>query len=135
MTVGVALVSFRLHEIHSLKEKRRIVKSLVEKSRSRFNVAVAEVADQDVHQKASIGIAVIGNDGRVLNSLLDRIIDFMESLGLADLVSREIELIPILNWTGYRSIPGKDDLSRQESCQWAGTRSLVHDLRIKRNGI
>ena len=95
MTVGVALVNFRLHEIHSLKDKRRIVKSLVEKSRSRFNVAVAEVEDQDVHQKASIGIAVIGNDGRVLNSLLDRIIDFMDSLSLADLVSREIELIPI----------------------------------------
>jgi hypothetical protein len=95
MTVGVALVCFRLYEIHSLKEKRRIVKSLVEKSRSRFNVAVAEVADQDVYQKASIGIAVIGNDGRVLNSLLDRIIDFMDALGLADLISREIELIPI----------------------------------------
>jgi uncharacterized protein YlxP (DUF503 family) len=95
MTVGVALVSFRLYEIRSLKDKRKIVKSLVEKSRNRFNVTVAEVADQDVHQKASIGIAVIGNDGRVLNSLLDRIIDFMDSLSLADLVSREIELITI----------------------------------------
>ncbi len=95
MTVGVALVSFRLHEIHSLKEKRKIVKSLIEKSRNRFNVAVAEVADQDVHQKAAIGIAVIGNDGRVINSLLDRIIGFMESIGEADLVSSEIELIPM----------------------------------------
>ncbi len=95
MTVGVALVIFRLHEVHSLKEKRKIVKSLIEKSRNRFNVSVAEVADQDTHQKAAIGIAVIGNDGRVLNSLLDRIIDFMEALGLAELVSREIELIPM----------------------------------------
>jgi len=95
MTVGVALVSFRLDEIHSLKEKRRIVKSLIEKSRNRFNVSVAEVADQDVHQKASIGIAVVGNDGRVLNSLLDRIIDFMEGLGLAEIVRSEIELIPM----------------------------------------
>ena len=95
MTVGIALVSFRLHEIHSLKEKRKIVKSLIEKSRNRFNVAVAEVADQDVHQKAAIGVAVIGNDGRVLDSLLDRVIDFMESLGEADLVSTEIELIPM----------------------------------------
>lgn len=95
MTVGVALVVFRLHDIHSLKDKRRIVKSLVEKSRSRFNVSVAEVSDQDLHQQASIGIAVIGNDGRVLNSLLDRIIDFMDSLGLAELISREMELISI----------------------------------------
>ena len=95
MTVGVALVVFRLHEIHSLKDKRRIVKSLVEKSRSRFNVTVAEVADQDVYRQASIGIAVVGSDGRVLNSLLDRIIDFMESLGLAELISREMEFINI----------------------------------------
>lgn len=95
MTVGVALVTFRLHEIHSLKEKRKIVKSLVERSRNRFNVSVAEVADQDKHQQAAIGIAVVGNDGRVLNSLLDRIIDFMEGLGLADLLSSEIELIPM----------------------------------------
>ncbi len=95
MTVGVALVVFRLHDIHSLKDKRRIVKSLVEKSRSRFNVSVAEVSDQDLYQQASIAIAVIGNDGRVLNSLLDRIIDFMDSLGLAELISREMELINI----------------------------------------
>ncbi len=95
MTVGVALVVFRLHDIHSLKDKRRIVKSLVEKSRSRFNVSVAEVSDQDLYQQASIAIAVIGNDGRVLNSLLDRIIDFMDSLGLAELISREMELISI----------------------------------------
>ncbi|MDR3553895.1 MAG: DUF503 domain-containing protein [Syntrophobacteraceae bacterium] len=95
MTVGVALVVFRLHDIYSLKDKRRIVKSLVEKSRNRFNVSVAEVSDQDVYQQASIGIAVIGNDGRVLNSLLDRIIDFMDSLGLAEMTSREMELINI----------------------------------------
>lgn len=95
MTVGVALVIFRLHEINSLKEKRKIVKSLVERSRNRFNVSVAEVADQDAHHQAAIGIAVVGNDARVLNSLLDRIIGFMEGLGLADLVRSEIELIPM----------------------------------------
>jgi uncharacterized protein YlxP (DUF503 family) len=95
MTVGVARLAFRLYEIHSLKEKRSIVKSLVEKSRNRFNVSVAEVADQDVYQRAAIGIAVVGNDARVINSLLDRIIDFMETLGPAELVSREIELIPM----------------------------------------
>ena len=95
MTVGIARVTFRLHGNHSLKEKRKVVKSLVEKSRHRFNVSVAEVADQDVHQKAIIGVAVIGSDGRILNSLLDRIVDFMESLALADLIDREVELIPL----------------------------------------
>jgi uncharacterized protein YlxP (DUF503 family) len=95
MTVGIARITFRLHGNQSLKEKRRVVKSLIEKSRHRFNVSVAEVADQDLHQRATIGVAVVGNDGRVLNSLLDHIIDFMDSLSLADLIDREIELIPL----------------------------------------
>lgn len=95
MIVGIARISFRLHGNQSLKEKRRVVKSLIEKSRHRFNVSVAEVADQDLHQRATIGVAVIGSDGRVLNSILDRIIEFMDSMGLAELVQREVELIPL----------------------------------------
>jgi uncharacterized protein len=95
MTVGIARVTFRLHGNQSLKDKRKVVKSLVEKSRNRFGVSVAEVADQDVHQRATIGVAVIGNDGRTLNSLLDRVVDFMDALGLAEMLDREIELIPL----------------------------------------
>jgi uncharacterized protein len=95
MTVGVARITLILHDNHSLKEKRRVLKSLIEKSRHRFNVAVAEVADQDLHQRATVGIAVVGSDARVLNSLLDRIIEYLDSLQLADMVSQEIELIPL----------------------------------------
>jgi hypothetical protein len=95
MTVGIARVTFRLHGNQSLKEKRKVVKSLVDKSRHRFNVSVAEVADQDRHQKAVLGVAVIGSDARVLNAVLDHILAFMESMGVADLVEREIELIPL----------------------------------------
>jgi len=95
MTVGVARITLILHDNHSLKEKRRVLKSLIEKSRHRFNVAVAEVADQDLHQRATVGIAVVGSDARVLNSLLDRIIEYLDSLQLADMVNQEIELIPL----------------------------------------
>lgn len=95
MTVGVARITFRLHGNHSLKEKRRVIKSIIEKSRHRFNVSVAEVADQDVHQRATVGVAVVGSDGRLLNSILDRIIAYMDSLQLADLVEHEIELIAL----------------------------------------
>jgi uncharacterized protein len=72
-----------------------VVKSLIEKSRNRFNVAIAEVEDQDLHQLATLGIAVVGNDGRLLNSVLDRVVNFMDSLALADLIGHEIELIPL----------------------------------------
>jgi uncharacterized protein len=95
MTVGIARIRFRLHGNQSLKEKRKVVKSLIEKSRNRFNVAIAEVDDQDLHQLATLGIAVVGNDGRLLNSVLDRVVNFMDSLALADLIGHEIELIPL----------------------------------------
>ena len=95
MVIGIAQVTFRIHGNRSLKEKRRVVKSIIEKSRHRFNVSVAEVADQDVYQRATVGISVVGNDGRLLNSLLDRIINFMESLQLAELTGQEIELISL----------------------------------------
>ena len=95
MTVGIARIQFRLHGNQSLKEKRKVVKSLIDKSSHRFNAAVAEVEDQDLHQRATLGIAVVGNDGRLLNSVLDRIVGFMDSLGLADLIGHEIELIPL----------------------------------------
>jgi hypothetical protein len=95
MMVGVARITWRLHENHSLKEKRRVLKSIIEKSRHRFNVTVAEVADQDLHQRATLGVAVVGSDSRVLNSLLDRIIAFMDSLHLAEMIDQEIELIPL----------------------------------------
>lgn len=84
-----------LHGNRSLKDKRSVVKSLVEKSRHRFNVSIAEVADQDIHERTTLGIAVIGSEGRIVNSLLDRIIDFMDSLCLAELINREIELISL----------------------------------------
>jgi uncharacterized protein len=95
MTVGVVRIQFRLHGNQSLKEKRRVVKSLLEKSRHRFNVAVAEVEDQDLHHRATLGAAVVGNDGRVLNAVLDHLVEYMDSLNLAELVAHEIELIPL----------------------------------------
>ncbi len=93
MTVGIAKVTFFIPGIMSLKAKRKVVKSIVEKSKHRFNVSVAEVDNQDLYQKATIAIAVVGNDGREMNSLLDRIVNFMESLGLAEVMEQEIELI------------------------------------------
>lgn len=95
VNVGVARVTFRLHGNDSLKGKRKIVKSLIEKSRNRFPVSIAEVDDLDRYQRATLGIAVIGNDSRLLNSILDKVVDYMAGMGLADLESHDIELIPL----------------------------------------
>uniref|UniRef100_A0A832EKM1 DUF503 domain-containing protein n=1 Tax=Desulfacinum infernum TaxID=35837 RepID=A0A832EKM1_9BACT len=88
-------MTFRLHGNDSLKGKRKIVKSLIEKSRNRFPVSIAEVDDLDRYQRATLGIAVIGNDSRLLNAILDKVVDYMAGMGLADLESHRIELIPL----------------------------------------
>ncbi|MDY6910309.1 MAG: DUF503 domain-containing protein [Thermodesulfobacteriota bacterium] len=93
MTVGVARVTFILHGNQSLKGKRKVVKSLIEKCRHRFNVSVAEVDHQELHQRTTVAVAVVGSDSRLVNSILDRIIEYLDSLGLADLADHQIELI------------------------------------------
>lgn len=95
MVVGVGLITFRLHECHSLKEKRRIVKTVIAQLRNHFNASVAEVADNDVHQRAVVGFALAGNDKTVINSKIDKMFNLAEELGLAEIVDTEMELIPL----------------------------------------
>jgi uncharacterized protein YlxP (DUF503 family) len=95
MIVGVGLITFRLHECHSLKEKRGIVKTITARLRNHFNASVAEVADNDVHQRAVVGFALVGNDQSLINSKIDKMFNMAEELGLAEVVDTEMELIPI----------------------------------------
>lgn len=66
MRVGMMRVTLMIPWSHSLKEKRRPLKGLMEKIRNRFKVSVAEVEAQDVHQRAVVGIAVAAADGGIL---------------------------------------------------------------------
>lgn len=95
MVVGVGLITFRLHECHSLKEKRRIVKAVIARLRNHFNASVAEVADNDVHQQAVIGFAMVGNDKALMNSKVDKVFNLADELGLAEVVDTEMELISV----------------------------------------
>ena len=81
MLVGLLTVHIHLQGNDSLKGKRRIVKSLIERLRSRFNVSAAEIAAQDRHQLAVVGVAVISNDGSHLDEQLDKIVNFINNDG------------------------------------------------------
>lgn len=93
MVVGVLRISLLIHDNQSLKEKRQVLKSLMEKVRNRFNVSVAEVGDNDMWQRAEVGVTAVGNDRAFMNSVLDKVLDFIEGLHTAEVVSHEIELI------------------------------------------
>jgi uncharacterized protein YlxP (DUF503 family) len=93
MVVGVMTTQLRLHGIVSLKEKRSIVKSLIGRLKSRFNISASEVDHQDNKTSAVIGIAVVSNNGRFVNEQLDKIIEFMRRDGRFYLGAIEREVL------------------------------------------
>jgi uncharacterized protein YlxP (DUF503 family) len=93
MVVGVGCMTFRVRECRSLKEKRKVVKSIVARIGNHFNVSVAEVADNDVHQRAVIGVSLVGNDRRLVNAKLDKLFNFAEALGVAEMIDAQLEII------------------------------------------
>ena len=80
LEMRVATMRFRLRApwVHSLKEKRMIVKSLVAKLQNKFHVSAAEIAEQDVHQIIVIGVAAIIPHNAMADSLMDEISEFVE---------------------------------------------------------
>ena len=81
MLVGLLTIHIHLQGIDSLKGKRKIVKSFIERLRSRFNASVSEVAAQDSKQLAVAGIAVVSNSGSHLDEQLDKITNFIVNDG------------------------------------------------------
>ncbi len=93
MIVGVCRITLRLPENSSLKGKRQVLRSLTARLRNKFNVAVAEVGDNDRWQIATIGLTCVSNDARHAQEMLDRAVQFVEQTRLdAELIDSEIEV-------------------------------------------
>jgi len=93
VVVGTAKISLYIQDNHSLKEKRRIVKSIIAKVQQRFNVSIAEVDFNDKWQRIGLGLSVVGNDRRFVNSALDTILTYVDSLYLGEIIDSDIEIM------------------------------------------
>jgi uncharacterized protein YlxP (DUF503 family) len=94
MNIGALRVRLRIPENHSLKGKRRVVKSIVGQVKSKFNVSIAEIEDQDMWQVATLGISCVSNDSRHVNETLSYVMNFIEAnRGDAEILDYEIELL------------------------------------------
>ena len=82
-----------IHDNQSLKGKRKIVKSMIGKVKSRFNVSIAEVGFNDKWQRIELGVSTVGNDRRFVDSSLANVLSFLESLYLAEIIDSKIEII------------------------------------------
>lgn len=96
MVIGFGYVTIHVFESHSLKEKRRVVKSLVERARNRYNVSISEVDYQDSWQVAGIGFTCITNSASHADSMLSEILRFIETnVAFGSLADVHTELIHV----------------------------------------
>lgn len=93
MVIGILTIALEIPGANSLKDKRQVLKSLIENIRNKFNVSAAEVGDNDVWRRAVIGIACVSNDNGMANRMLDKVGDYIESNPLVNVTSVELEFL------------------------------------------
>jgi len=96
MVIGVCQITLHLPDSHSLKEKRQIVKSIIARVHNQFEVAIAEVEDNDRWQIATLGMSCVSNSGQHAGEVLERVRNYIEETR-PDLIISNIET-EIMQW-------------------------------------
>lgn len=94
MFVAVAICELQIEESHSLKDKRMVVRSLKDKLRRSFPVSVAEVENNDLHQRGSVGVAMVSNSRATLESMMEKIGGFIEDHADARVLRWAYDVLP-----------------------------------------
>ena len=94
MHIGVCMLKLRLPENGSLKGKRQVLKSIVERVKNRYNVSIAEVDDHDTWQLMSLGITCVSNSAPHANEVLSKVVNFIQNSKFdVEMLDYEIEII------------------------------------------
>lgn len=93
MIIGSVEIDLNLPGVNSLKEKRKIVKSLTTRIRNKFNVSIAEVDFNDRHRSARIGAAIVTNDRKFADQVIAGVVSMIESNPEINLVDYQVEII------------------------------------------
>ena len=93
MIIGTGTITFRIHGCRSLKEKRKVVKAIISRFQHNFNISIAEVGYNDIHQQAKIGFALVGNNKKTINSKIDKILNLADNIIIAETIDSQMEII------------------------------------------
>jgi hypothetical protein len=93
MTVGVLQLEISISDAFSLKDKRRVIKSLKDRIAHGHNVSIAEVGALDEHRRAILAIAMVSNDTRYVQGALSKLVDFVRMNPVASLEDYQIDLL------------------------------------------
>ncbi|MHC5098595.1 DUF503 domain-containing protein [Peptoniphilus genitalis] len=77
MIIGICTCEIFIFNANSLKSKRSVVKSIIEKSKNRFNISIAEVGENDKWQKSIIAFSTISNDQKIVEETIEKVINFL----------------------------------------------------------
>jgi uncharacterized protein len=93
MIVGVLQIELSIHDAFSLKDKRRVIKSIKDRIAHAHNVSIAEVGAMDEHRRCILGMAMVSNDRRYVEGGLSKLVDFVRAVPQVDLVDFQIDLL------------------------------------------
>ena len=94
MNAGICRIKIHLSESRSLKDKRRIVKSIISRLRSQYNISIAEVDDQDLWQLVTLGVACVSNHNQHVDETLSKVMNFIVSnYSELEIIDRQVEIL------------------------------------------
>lgn len=91
MIIGSIRIHLYVPWVHSLKEKRSIVKSLIAKTRQKFNVSIAEIEEMDKHQHIVLGLACVSNEKKAVDRLCSQVLNYIDQATEGNIIEEEIE--------------------------------------------
>src|SRR6478736_6704188 len=92
MVVGILRLTLLIGGARSLKDKRQVVRKVLDRTRARFNVACSEVGDNELWQRAQLGFVAVANDHAFVSEVLEKVTRDVESLAVAEIANRELEI-------------------------------------------
>ncbi len=92
MTIGILKVTIYTPWVHSLKEKRMEVRKITKKAENKFNISIAEINFQDMHQKIGIGVVFIAGDTGMADSVMEHLLSFISSSTEGEIIDIERQI-------------------------------------------
>jgi len=91
LRVAICVLELYVPGVSSLKAKRQVIKSLIQRLRNRFNVSIAETGNQDLWQRVELGMAVVCHNGAGADSIMEKIFNYVELENGVDIISSRVE--------------------------------------------
>ena len=112
MLIAAALIELAVPDAETIKARRRVARSVKDRIRQRFNVSIAEVADQDERHSVVIGCVMVGVDPRHLRVGMEKVVRYVESLGVAEVVADDVTVVRL------DEVEELDDDTEAEPAEW-----------------